>query len=137
MNLSYYEHIYEQFSLYHPYIAKDVDDYRPRGENGIRVTLVDGTEYDFYITSKSIRKVDDRPTYDHDEIQEEQWRALLADRLQERMIMTGFTQQTLAEYTGLGKGSIYNYVNGKATPSGYALSRLARALDCTIAELTE
>lgn len=136
LNIRYYEGIFEEFRRFHPYIADDVVDYRPKGEHGLRLTLREGSQYDYNSTTRTVRRVDDRPMYDG-EFNEEQWRMIFADRLNELMGLRGYSQHTLAASTGLGKGSIYNYVNGKATPSGYALAKIARALDCTVAELTD
>ena len=137
MNTKYYDEIFETFKTYHPYLANDVVDYRPRGESGIRIKMNNGLQYDFYMTSKTVRRVDSRPVYDFDGMSESDWRHLFADRLTEKLIVKGYSQQTLADYTGLSKGSINKYINRDATPSGYALAKIARVLDCTIAELTE
>ena len=137
LNIKYYENIFEEFRRFHPYIADDVVDYRPKGEYGLRLELRTGTKYDYSSTTRTIRRVDDRPAYDDNEFDEEQWRLIFSDRLNELMGLRGYSQNTLAENTGLGKGSINNYVNGRATPSGYALAKIAHALDCTVAELTD
>ena len=137
MNIKHYEDIVEQFKLAHPYLANGIRDWRPRGEYGIRVDTTDGKVYDFHSMSKSIRNVETRPMHHDDLLNEDKWREIFTDRLNEYMCTKRITQQALAEYTGLGKGTINNYVNGKATPSGYALSKIARALDCTVMDLTE
>lgn len=137
LNTKYYETIFEEFRRFHPYIADDVIDYRPKGEHGLRLALRDGVNYDYHSTTRTVRRVDDRPRHGDNEFDEEQWRMIFSDRLNELMGLRGYSQNILAENTGLGKGSINNYVNGRATPSGYALAKIARALDCTVAELTE
>lgn len=137
MNNNYYEEIYELFKTYYPYWVDDVDDWRPRGESGIRITMKNGLRYDFYAASKTVRRVEERPSYDHDELTEESWRSVFADRLKEKMIVKGYSQQTLADYSGISKGSINKYINGDATPTGYTLTKLARVLDCVVAELVD
>jgi ribosome-binding protein aMBF1 (putative translation factor) len=137
MNTSHYDEIFNQFATYHPYLADKTIDVRPRGESGIRVTLRDGTKYDFYQNSATVRRVDSRPAYSDDELTEDKWREIFKDRLQEKMVVSGYTQQSLSEHTGLSKGAINKYVNGDSIPSGYALTKIARALDCLVAELTE
>ena len=136
MNIKYYEEILEDFKKYHPYMADGIDDWRPNGNAGIRVTMRDGKTYDFHSMSKTIRNVDTRPVYDIESFNEEEWRKVFADRLCEYMCTTGITQQSLSEYTGLSKGAINKYVNGLATPSGYALAKLAKAFDCNVMDLT-
>lgn len=137
MNKKHYEEILEQFKKHHPYMADGISEWRPRGEMGIRVEMNDGKTYDFHAMSNSIRNVETRPMHRDDSFDEEKWREIFADRLNEYMCTKRITQQGLAEYTGLSKGAINNYVNGNATPSAYALSKLARALDCTVMDLVE
>lgn len=137
MNTKRYETIYDEFKRLHPYMVDDIDDYGPKGEWGIRLVTKDGVRYDYHSISKTVRQVEDRPVYNFDDLTEELWRSLFADRLNELMSINGFSQQTLSDYTGLGKGTINNYVNKKATPSAYALSRIARVLNCSINDLIE
>jgi DNA-binding XRE family transcriptional regulator len=137
MNTKHYENIFNEFKMQHPYMADEIVDYGPRGELGIRLKSKDGTRYDYHATSKTVKRVEARPVYDFEDLSEERWRTLFSDRLNELMGIKGYTQQTLADYTGLGKGTINNYVNKKATPSAYALSRIARVLNCSIMDLTD
>ena len=99
--------------------------------------MTDGTKYDYHAMSKTIRNVKERPMHHDNLYDEEEWREVFADRLSELICTKGLSQQSLAEYTGLSKGAINNYISKKSTPSGYALSKLARALDCTVMDLTD
>jgi transcriptional regulator with XRE-family HTH domain len=72
-----------------------------------------------------------------EDLTDELCRSALSYNLIELMDRKGFSQKTLAEYTGLGKGTIYNYINKKATPSLTALRKIAYALGCTVSELVE
>lgn len=137
MNDRHYESIFESFLHYHPYMEKDLKGWRPRGELGIRVTLTDGTEYDYDIVANSIRRVIDHSMHSMEDITEERCRASIAYHLIELMTLRGFSQNTLSEYTGLSKGSINNYINGTSTPSATALRKIARALDCNITDLLD
>lgn len=137
MDTKHYEHIYDEFRSQHPYMSEDIVDYGPRGELGIRLKAKDGTRYDYHSTSKTVRRVDDRSIHNFDDFTEEAWRSLFSDRLNELMGIKGYSQQILADYTGLGKGTINNYVNKKATPSAYALSKIARVLNCSIMDLVD
>lgn len=136
MNVEHYKQIFEDFKLRHSYLANGVKDWSPRGDMGVRVFMVDGTKYDYYARGKVIRQVEKRPMHT-DDYDEDDWREVFADRLCEFICSKGLSQQSLADYTGLSKGSINKYINKTATPSAYALTKLARALDCTIMELTE
>lgn len=137
MNTRHYDTIFEEFKKQHPYMVNDIVDYGPRGELGIRLIGKDGARYDYHATSKTVKRVEERVIYDFSDLTEERWRSLFSDRLNELMGIKGYSQQTLADYTGLGKGTINNYINKKATPSAYALSRIARVLNCSIMDLTD
>lgn len=135
MNVAHYEEIFEQFKHYHPYMENDIFDYRPRGDMGIRVNMTDGSKYDFDIITKAVRKVEDHGMAGMDDITDERCRASIAYHLTEYMGLRGFGQHTLAECTGISKGAIYNYINGRATPSATALRKMAQALDCSVNDL--
>lgn len=137
MDIRYYESIVESFKDDHPYLARDLYDWRPRGDKGIRIILNDGTEYDYDIVSRGARRVKNFTMPTVNDITDEQCRASIAYHLNEYMTMRGFTQYTLAEYTGLSKASIHNYMLGKATPSATALRKIAHALDCNISDLMD
>lgn len=137
MNNRYYENIFASFLDYHPYMEKELEDWRPRGEWGIRATLKDGSEYDYNISTNTIRRVVDHSMPTIEDVTEERCRASIAYHLMELMAVKGFSQNTLAEYTGLGRGSINNYINGKATPSATALVKIARVLDCNVEDLID
>lgn len=137
MNTKHYDEIFEEFKDYHPYLVNDVDNWRPRGDRGIRLFMKNGMQYDFDRVTKGVRRVKDYSMLNIKDISEERCRASIAYHLSEMMGLKGYTQQTLAECTGLGKGSIYNYLNGKSTPSATALRKMAQALDCSISDLLD
>lgn len=137
MDKRYYENIVESFKDDHPYMEKDLHDWRPRSDSGIRVVLTDGSEYDYDIVTRGVRRVKKFTVSNPDDITDERCRESIAYHLNEYMTMRGFTQYSLSEYTGLGKGSIHNYMTGKATPSATALRKLAHALNCNITDLLD
>lgn len=135
MNADYYNGILDEFKRYNPYMAHGVADWRPRGDMGIRVVMKDGSRYDYNTITKSVRKVQEFIANDIRDITDEYCRSALAYNLSERMALKGYSQHTLAEDTGLSKGTIYNYLNQKATATSTALRKMARVLDCTVDEL--
>ena len=135
MRNDYYEHIYDNFKFDHPYLEVDVVEWRPRGEQGIRVTLRDMSQYDYNMSSRGVRRVKVFDMSIMEDITDEKCRSCVAYNLIELMDIRGFSQNTLAEATGLGRGSINNYINGKATPSITALIKIARALNCEVGDL--
>ena len=137
MNIKHYEDIYKRFKEVSPHLAGMVADYRPRGDWGIRVTLTDGARYDYDIYSPAPRPVKDIKWENASELDEQQCRDAFAYRLKDLMASRGHTQWTLSDYTGLSRGTINNYIHGKATPSLIAVKKLAHALDCSVTELVE
>lgn len=137
MNTKHYEYIFDEFKLRFPYMVDNIADWGPMGTMAIRVEMKDGKQYDFNAMSNTIRNVADRPAHTRDDYEEDEWREVFADRLSEMIVTKKLNQQTLAEFTGISKGAINNYINKKSTPSGYALTKLARALDCSVWDLTE
>lgn len=137
MNIKHYEEVYEKFKEVSPHLAPMVVDYRPRGDWGIRVVLSDGAEYDYDIYSPAPRPVKNKNWNDAVTIDEQTCREAFAYRLQDWMKIRNHTQWTLAEYTGLSRGTINNYIHAKATPSLTAIKKIARALDCSVTELIE
>ena len=62
---------------------------------------------------------------------------ILADKIIDLRKKAGWSQEELAEKTGISPVMISKYMSEKATPSGHTIHRLARALGCTVAELTD
>ena len=137
IDTTFYEDRLKEFKRYHPYMVEHILHVRPRGEAGIRVTLKDGTQYDFGSMENGVRRVVDYTPDALNDITDERCRDSFAYRLTELMSARGFTQQSLVEYTGLSKGAINNYLNKKATPSFTAARRIAYALGCSVSELID
>lgn len=137
MNTKYYDEIYEEFKKHHPYAVNDVDDWRPRGDYGIRLSMKDGTKYDFDKLSMGIRRVNNYSFDSKDAITDEQCRESFAYHLVELMNLRGYNQQILAQYTGISKGSINGYINKTKTPSMTNMRKIAYALNCSVGELLD
>lgn len=137
MNTKHYDEIFKIFSELYSGMVKDVADYRPKGDLGIRLTMRDGSRYDFDAISKGVRRPIDKLEMAKDEITDEMCRKSFSEHLVEKMAIKGYTQQTLSEYTGISKGSINSYINKTKTPSLTNVRKIAYALDCSIAELLD
>lgn len=117
-----------------------VIDWYPSGYCEITVTMSDGMMYAFnFIGScltpvKNQQGVDDR--YDEIARNEEAWRRNFSKRLLIKMKRKGISQERLSDLSGISTVTISKYVNGLASPSGYNLERLSRALQCSVSELT-
>ena len=125
----------EEFESYHPELADEVVDWYPIGRTTIVVILTDGRRltYDlinnvtrFFYEPKKISNVD-----------EEVWRKEFASRLRKMMYYRCISQERLSEETGISRITISKYVNGKATPNGYNLNRIAECLNCPVSEFAD
>ena len=137
IDTSYYEDKFEELKRYHPYLIDHIRRVRPRGEGGIRVTLDDGTQYDYISAASGIRRVVTYSPSALDEITDDTSRKVLIYRLSDLMEQNGFSQQILAERAGLSKGAVNKYLQGTASPTSTALKRMAYALGCTVGELLD
>lgn len=137
MNIKHYEEVYDKFKEAAPHLAKMVEDYRPRGDFGIRVTLSDGNQYDYDVHYPAPRLVKHIVLENASEIDEQQCRELFAYRMQDAMKRRGHNQVSLSEYTGISKATINNYIHAKNTPTLVHMRKIAHALDCTVGELTD
>ena len=68
---------------------------------------------------------------------EMEWIGIFGDNLIDIMDEKGYTQEQLANETGLTQSTISKYINKKQMPSIKAVVNLAYALDCTTDELIE
>ena len=68
---------------------------------------------------------------------EMEWISIFGDNLIDIMDEKGYTQEQLANATGLTQSTISKYINKKQMPSIKAVINLAYALDCTTDELIE
>lgn len=66
-----------------------------------------------------------------------EWISIFGDNLIDIMDEKGYTQEQLANATGLTQSTISKYINKKQMPSIKAVVNLAYALDCTTDELIE
>lgn len=137
IDTSYYEDKLEELKRYHPHIFSHIKKVRPRGEGGIRVTLDDGSQYDYISSAIGIRRVVSYSPSEIDEITEGSSRKLLIYRLSDLMEQNGFSQQTLAQRAGLSKATVHKYLHGEASPTLTALRRMAYALGVTVGELSD
>lgn len=125
--------VIKSFEEKNPTIIDRVVDWYPIGPQEIVVVLDTGMKYAYYMFSDGLRIIRDSDEYSCEN--EEDWRKMFANRLCERMRKKCIAQYELAEQTGITTVTISKYMNGRATPSGYNLERLANALTCSVTEL--
>ena len=137
IDTKWYDEIFEDFKNQHPYMIQEVKSVRPRGDIGIRIETYDGSRYDYDMNTKGIRRVKNFYRSNSKDITDEWCRNSFLYHLTEQMGLKGFTQETLAKYSGVAKGSINKYLHKQATPSMTALRKIAEALECSIADLLD
>ena len=131
-----YNYVLEEFKLYFPGLASKTVHWYPSGRHEITVKLQDRTKFIFNFIGKTVRRI---PLSDEDlqEMPEDHWRKEFSIRLQTILSDRGWSQCDLAERTGISQVSISKYMNGKVLPNSYTTMRIARALECSVTELTD
>lgn len=134
MQNNIYNDSFDKFEEYYPVIATKVVDWYPSGRNTIVVILTDGSKMEYHNVLNSIRNIPN--IVDEDEFTEESYQRDFSYNLMNKMVDAGFDQSLLSEKTGISQVSISKYLNRKALPSIYNCEKIARALGCSIEELT-
>lgn len=73
---------------------------------------------------------------DDDNLTEMEWRKEFARKLKKKLRYEGITQHELSQMINISETSISKYICEKATATGYVISKIARAIDCSAEELT-
>ena len=137
MNVKHYKDILKQFEECSPHLAQLKVDWRPRGDCGIRVTLKDGTEYDYDINDPAPRLVKETNWEDAALIDDMKCREVFAYRVRDAMRRRGHNQATLSDYTGISRATISNYLNCKSSATLPHIRKIAYALNCSVGELID
>ena len=130
-----WEPVLNSFKMIYPELYDQMIDWYPSAHLQIAVKLTDGKYITYDLIDDLIGTTYD-PHASNDDLNEELWRNNFAKRLANRMRTSGMTQGRLSDITGISMVTLSKYMNGRAIPSGYNLDRIARALKCSIAELT-
>ena len=129
-----YNDILDRFKQYYPVIATNIVDWYSNGENTIIVILADGSRMEYHNILNTVRNVRNLL---EDEFNEENYQRDFSYNLFSKMADSGFNQVMLSEKTGISQVSISKYLNKKALPSIYNCEKIARALGCSVSELTK
>ena len=121
----------DRFERYFPTIAKHACFYTEVTPELLHIELDDGMNFMYDDLDNSITRMPDNKYY----MTEGECRQIFAWRLRRVMRHKCVSQLELAEMTGIHEVSISNYMNGKTTPSFYAVDRIAKALDISMDEL--
>lgn len=116
--------------------SNEVVDRMDIGDFEIVYTLVNGEKYRYDAISSNAFHIRPRPK-DDDNLTELEWRKEFARKLKRKLYYNGITQHELSQMINISEYTISNYINGKTTANGYAISKIARAIECTTGELTD
>ena len=137
INTDQYREMYEEFKRYRPDLVGEIRTYRPKHLYAIRVTLLNGRQFDYNGRTKTYREVREYYATQPDEVTDDACREIFASNLAELMRVKGFGQPELSEQTGLSTASISKYLRKKATPTITNLEKIAHALNCSRDELLD
>lgn len=138
---NYWESVFNMFCDDYPELADITVDWYPSGQMEITVKVREQGEaredferYSYDMFTRSACKI--YRYSDVTDISEEEWKKEFARNLCRKMRNMCINQETLSDRTGLSQVMISKYANGKALPNAYNIHKLARALECSFAELT-
>ena len=129
-----WEDVLAGFEFSYPELYKRIVDWYPSGCMEITVKLDDGRKKAYVLMDDLLIDIYD-PRESSYEVDDEIWRLNFSRRLKNRMHRFGISQEELSDRTGISKTMLSRYMNGKASPSGDNIERLARALHCSYNEL--
>ena len=131
---NYWRPVFNMFKEDYPKLAEEWVDWYPSGQMEITVRMPDGKKYVYDMFTRTAYTI--RNEMD-DNISEKEWRKYFSRNLNHKLRNISMTQDALSELTGISTITISKYSNGKATPSGYNLRKIVKALNCSVRELTD
>ena len=135
-HIAVWENMLNEIARVRPDIYNNMIDWYSSNQGEITIKVEGGKKYAF-----DFRHIDSPtliPSFEDsmEEMDEDIWRKNFSRRLRRRMEYIGVSQEWLSDKTGISQVTISKYLNGKSSPSGYSMERIARALGCTVGELT-
>lgn len=131
------QHLFNDMRVYCSFLTDDVVDWKMTGPNELIVSLNDGSRvrYDaithrYTTLGKHVASEDDGEF-----MTEEECRYEFGRRLRQCMRERAMSQTTLSELTDISQVMMSKYINGRALPGYYNISKIARALRCPVSEL--
>lgn len=130
-----WEPVLKSFSRAYPQYYEEMVDWFPSAHLEITIKLRDGRKLTYEFIGDYITFIKDS-VKDEREIDEQLWRETFARNLFTKMRRLGMSRDRLSDLTGISTVTLSKYTNAKASPSGYNIQLLARALECSVTELT-
>lgn len=131
-----WEPVLKSFKNHFPDLYDEMVDWYPYGHLEIAIKLRNGKRIFYDMMDDLIGPINEFDDNVEEDIDEIAWRNNFSSRLINKMRKVGIGQEILSDRSGISRVTLSKYMNGKASPSGYNLERLARALRCSISELT-
>lgn len=126
------DYLIHNFSCYYESLANIAEEYSfDKKTYELIAKLRDGRVIAYEEDNNTIREL----PRDRDNLTEEEWRKEFGRRLKRIMWMKSVSQTELSERSGIGQTLISRYISGKANPSFYNVSKIARVLNCSIDEI--
>lgn len=132
--INMWESVFREIEWHWPHLYNDIVDWYPSAQMEITFKTSNGNKYAYNWVGHTIMNV-----YSADEdlnMDEDEWRRKFSKKLFDKMCKLGISQDELSIRTGISRVMINRYMNGKASPSGYNIEKIAKALKCSASELT-
>lgn len=135
MSYDNYDPIFEDYIMMFPFVKDQVVDWFHIDRFMIGAHLIDGT-FDTYDgierCGTHYKSYEDylKPAED-----DQKWKLRFARNLYRKMCMSGYTQEELAQETGISTATMSRYMNGTAMPTVRKLMKITDVLNCTLNDL--
>ena len=128
--MEFKNYLFKNFEMYRPDLARIAESYKTTGDMELTVELVDGRTVIYFVLWNMAKTLNTDIA-----LTEEECRLIFALKVKYRLYVKSSTQDDLAMATGISRVMINRYLSGKATPSWYAICKIADALKCSTDEL--
>ena len=129
------QHLFDDMCVYYSFLTDDAIDWRVTGPNEIIVTLGDSTMVRYNGLTHRYTVLSKNVSEDDYFMSEEECKREFGMRLRKCMYERAMSQTRLSELTDISQVMLSKYINGKGLPGYYNISRIARALKCSVDDL--
>lgn len=126
------KYILENLQLYYPFLYDDAEDFIQVAFDEIVIRHGDGKVFLYDNTNKTFRRI---PSSDEN-ITEEDFKREFGYKLRKVMYLKNVTQDELSIRTEIPQSVLSRYISGTNMPSFYKVYKIAKALECSMDELT-
>lgn len=133
LDRSQYNELLDEFEREYKRDYDDAVSWYGVGGNEIVARLRDGSRTIYNGITKGVRTI--RPTSRDCRIDDATWKKRFGQKLKVVMFEKGITARHLSELTGIPYQTLCTYTSGQRAIPGPNISKIARALDCSVSEL--